>query len=166
VPNKLIAEAIGVLLALALLGGLWAHGYHKGKAAVEADMAALRQAYALEQAADKGRYEAQIKALSVRNSQIEDTYAKQVSDLGARAADAESRYSRLLVAFATGGRTPGPAVPAADSAGHIDAAASADLDARARSIAGGLTRIAEGCEADAARLSALQDWAKGLQQVY
>lgn len=162
--TKVSAEIFGAILLVALLGGLWAHGYNRGKASMADQLADLKQSYALEAAAEKGRHDAQVKALTVRNSQIENDYARSVKDLGDRARAAESRYYGVLrdTLQAAAARPLSPADPARESHG----AAGRDELERINRSASGLSAVGESCERDAARLQALQQWAAGLNAIY
>lgn len=163
-PSKLAVEALGMALIVGLGVALWFAGYNKGKDAMRGDMAALQRSFDLAAAEAQGRSEAVQKALAARNAQITEDYIRDTKSLAARAAAAERRFADLLRRNAASG---GDAVsPASSPAPGVDGAASGDELERARRAAAGIAHVGQGCEADAARLKALQDWAKGLQAIY
>lgn len=160
--SRLTAELAALVLIAVILGGTWAHGYGKGKASVQADLDALQRSYTVAAAEARGKAETAQRALEARNRSITEDYLRDTKLLAARAAATERRIADLLRQRAGGDAVPATAGGAAGATG----AARRDELERIRGAASGLVVIGEGCERDAARLRALQSWAKGIGEVY
>lgn len=162
----MIRIAMAALLAVvAAAGAGYAYGRHAGKAAVQArwdiDKIAQRQAIA----------EAVQRALDVTQTVVTqyvdrvhvivaqgETIIKQVPVYVTPAADSRCVVPRgfvwLLDSAATGDALPGAATGAADAPSGLALSA----------VAGSVSANYTGCRANAARLIALQTWARGVSE--
>lgn len=163
--SPLVAEVAGLVVLLAILGGIWGHGYTKGKASVEADMAALRQSYAEAAAQAAGRQEIVLKAADAALAKVKEDYARDTQSLAARADTAESAYTRILREYAALASRPQVPAVAPAPAGTGGTPSDDDL-VRARSASEGIGTVASSCAKDGAKLAGIQKLYESLRAVY
>lgn len=149
---RLIGYGLAALLLVGLIGGggykLASHHYER---LMQADRAAQQQAVLVEQQ----------KTIAAQAAQQAATQAaeKQYADLQAHADDLASRLSSSVSDYA---KLRGSLVSASATSAALADAARQGAE-RNSELASLVRQATESCEGDAAELTALQTWARGLK---